>query len=222
MPARGVGGDYYDFLDLGNRNVGVALADVAGKGIAAALIMSVVQASLRSLTETRNGSLADLVGKMNRLLHRSTGSNSYATFFYAQVDEDKRELRYVNAGHNPPMLFRGAGWSAGQEPFDVSAANIEELATGGTIIGMFAQAAYEEASLELRSGDVLMLFSDGVSEAHNPAEEEFGEERLKALLRKVAHRPVNSMCAAMMQELKNWMLDAPQHDDLTYVVMKVS
>jgi predicted permease len=222
MPARGVGGDYYDFLDLGNRNVGVALADVAGKGIAAALIMSVVQASLRSLTEMRNGSLADLAGKMNRLLHRSTGSNSYATFFYAQVDEDKRELRYVNAGHNPPMLFRGAGWSANHFPFVASTANVEELATGGTIIGMFAQAAYEEALIELRSGDVLMLFSDGVSEAHDPAEEEFGEERLKELLRKVAHLPVNDMAGAVMQELKNWMRDAPQHDDLTFVLMKVS
>ena len=107
LPARGVGGDYYDFLDLGNRQVGVALADVAGKGIAAALIMSVVQASLRTLSDMRNGSLADLATKMNRLLHRSTGSNSYATFFYAQVDELKHELRYVNAGHNPPMLLRG-------------------------------------------------------------------------------------------------------------------
>jgi sigma-B regulation protein RsbU (phosphoserine phosphatase) len=222
MPARGVGGDYYDFLDLGNRHVGVALADVAGKGIAAALIMSVVQASLRSLTEMRNGSLADLASKMNRLLHRSTGSNSYATFFYAQVDEDKRELRYVNAGHNPPMLFRGAGWSASHVPFVASTANVEELATGGTIIGMFAQAAYEEALIELRSGDVLMLFSDGVSEAHDPAEEEFGEERLKELLRKVAYLPVNDMAGAVMEELKNWMRDAPQHDDLTFVLMKVS
>jgi len=221
MPARGVGGDYYDFLDLGNKQIGVALADVAGKGIAAALIMSVVQASLRSLTDMRNGSLADLASKMNRLLHRSTGANSYATFFYAQVDEEKHQLRYVNAGHNPPMLFRGQNWTNGHVPFVASAANVEELATGGTIIGMFAQAAYEEALIELRSGDVLMLFSDGVSEAHNPAEEEFGEERLKDLLRKVAHLPVNEMCAAVMQDLKIWMLDAPQHDDLTYVLMKV-
>lgn len=221
MPARGVGGDYYDFLDLGSRQVGVALADVAGKGIAAALIMSIVQASLRSLTEMRNGSLAELAAKMNRLLHRSTGSNSYATFFYAQVDEEKRELRYVNAGHNPPMLFRGAGWSTNHVPFVASVAPVEELATGGTIIGMFAQASYEEARIELRSGDVLMLFSDGVSEAHNPAEEEFGEERLRELLRKVAELPVNEMCTAVMQELKKWMLDAPQHDDLTYVLMKV-
>lgn len=222
MPARGIGGDYYDFLDLGNRQVGVALADVAGKGIAAALIMSVVQASLRSLTDILNGSLGELAAKMNRLLHRSTGSNSYATFFYAQVDEAKREMRYVNAGHNPPMLLRGPGWTSSHVPFVASVASVEELATGGTIIGMFAQAAYEEALLELRSGDVMILFSDGVSEAHNPAEEEYGEERLKALLRKVGHLSVNDMATAVMQELKNWMLDAPQHDDLTFVLMKVA
>jgi predicted permease len=222
MPARGIGGDYYDFLDLGNRQVGVALADVAGKGIAAALIMSVVQASLRSLTDMRNGSLGELAAKMNRLLHRSTGSNSYATFFYAQVDEAKREMRYVNAGHNPPMLLRGPGWTSSHVPFVASVASVEELATGGTIIGMFAQAAYEEALLELRSGDVMILFSDGVSEAHNPAEEEYGEERLKELLRKVGHLSVNDMATAVMQELKNWMLDAPQHDDLTFVLMKVA
>jgi sigma-B regulation protein RsbU (phosphoserine phosphatase) len=87
---------------------------------------------------------------------------------------------------------------------------------------MFAQAAYEEALIELRSGDVMILFSDGVSEAHNPAEEEYGEQRLKELLRKVSHLPVNDMAGAVMQELKNWMLDAPQHDDLTFVLMKVS
>ena len=107
-------------------------------------------------------------------------------------------------------------------PFVASAANVEELATGGTIIGMFAQAAYEEALIELRSGDVTILFSDGVSEAHNPAEEEYGEERRKELLRKVSHLAVNDMAGAVMQELKKWMLDAPQHDDLTFVLMKVS
>ena len=134
--------------------------------------------------------------------------------------KQKHELRYVNAGHNPPMLLRGPGWVSGHVPFVASAANVEELATGGTIIGMFAQAAYEEALIELRSGDVMILFSDGVSEAHNPAEEEYGEQRLKELLRKVSHLPVNDMAGAVMQELKNWMLDAPQHDDLTFVLMK--
>jgi putative ABC transport system permease protein len=164
LPARGVGGDYYDFIDLGNRHMGIALADVAGKGIAAALVMSVVQASLRSLAESTGASLAGLASKMNRLLYRSTGPNSYATFFYAQFDEERRQLRYVNAGHNPPYLLRA------------STGELEELSVGGTIIGMFPVARYEEAIVEFQPGDVLMAFTDGVSEAHDPAEDEFGED----------------------------------------------
>ena len=208
LPARGVGGDYYDFIDLGNRNIGIALADVAGKGIAAALVMSVVQASLRSLAET-GVSLAGLASKMNRLLYRSTGTNSYATFFYAQFDEERRQLCYVNAGHNPPYLLRG------------STGELEELSVGGTIIGMFPVARYEEAIVELQPGDVLMAFTDGVSEAHDPAEDEFGEDRLKDLLRGSAHLPVNEMAAKILDELKKWMRDAPQFDDLTFILIQV-
>jgi serine phosphatase RsbU (regulator of sigma subunit) len=211
IPARGVGGDYYDFLELGNKQIGVALADVAGKGIPAALVMSVVQASLRSLADQNGSSLAQLATTMNRLLHRSTGVNSYATFFYAQFDEDRRQLRYVNAGHNPPFLLR-----------NTSNPTIEELSAGGTIIGMFPQSSYEETTLDLASGDVLMLFSDGVSEANNPNEDEFGEERLKNVLCRTAHLPIKEMAAQILQELKNWMADAAQFDDLTFVLMKVA
>ncbi len=210
MPARGIGGDYYDFLDLGNGQIGIALADVAGKGVAAALLMSVVQASLRSLASSNGASLSDLAGRMNGLLHRATAASSYATFFYAQFDEQRRRLRYVNAGHNPPFLLRcGNG------------AHIEELATGGMIIGMFAQSSYDEAAVNVNAGDVLMLFSDGVTEAHNPSEDEFGEERVKDVLRRSAHLPINDMAAQILDELKTWMQDAPQHDDLTFVLMKV-
>ena len=209
IPARGVGGDYYDFLDLGNEHIGVALADVAGKGIAAALVMSVVQASLRSLAETSGLSLADLAARMNRLLHRSTGTNSYATFFYARFDPSNRQLRYVNGGHNPPFLLRSAG------------TEIEELSVGGTIIGMFPVVRYEEGTVNLKSGDVLLAFTDGVSEAHDPNEEEFGEDRLKDLLRRTAHLPIPEMSAKILEELKVWMSDAVQFDDLTFIVMKL-
>jgi len=208
IPARGVGGDYYDFLDLGYGKIGIALADVAGKGIAAALVMSVVQASLRSLAETDGAALADLAAKMNRLLYRSTGTSSYATFFYARFDEERRELRYVNAGHNPPYLLRNSG-------------EMEELPAGGLVIGMFPAARYEEAALQLRPGDVLIVFSDGVPEAHNPEDEEFGEDRLKDLLRKTACLSVNEMATRILDELKDWMRDAPQFDDLTFILMKV-
>ncbi len=219
LAARNVGGDYYDFLQFGNHTLGIALADVAGKGIAAALIMAVVQASLRIIAGEGNVSLPDLAAKMNRFLHRSTGFNSYATFFYAQLDEDKRQLRYVNAGHNPPYLVRALRPTPQENG---SSAPIEELATGGMIIGMFPVANYEESVVDLEPGDVLIAFTDGVTEALNPAEEEFGEERLKELIRRVAHLPVIEITGAISKELRDWIAAAPQHDDLTFVVMKVN
>ena len=174
LAARNVGGDYYDFLQVDDHSIGIALADVAGKGIAAALIMAVVQASLRIIAAEGNISLPELAAKMNRFLHRSTGFNSYATFFYAQLDEDKRQLRYVNAGHNPPYLVRAL---RPDPQGNDSSAPIEELATGGMIIGMFPGANYDESIVDLQPGDVLMAFTDGVTEALNADDEEFGEER---------------------------------------------
>jgi putative ABC transport system permease protein len=211
LAARSVGGDYYDFFDLEDQRIGIALADVAGKGVAAALIMSVVQASLRILATEQNASLGTLAARMNQLLHRSTGSSSYATFFYAQIDARTRQLRYVNAGHNPPCLLR---YAADQ--------SIEELPAGGTVIGLFPQSSYEEAVVDLRPGDVLLAFTDGVPEALNPTEEEFGEERLKSLLRRTAHLPVDEIASTIATELKNWIDSAPQFDDLTFVLVKVA
>lgn len=219
LAARSVGGDYYDFLQVGDHRLGIALADIAGKGIAAALIMAVVQASLRILTTDGNISLPELAAKMNRFLHQSTGASSYATFFYAQLDERKRQLRYVNAGHNPPYLVRS--FKSARDPND-SVPQIEELATGGMIIGMFPSANYEESIVDLNPGDVLMAFTDGVTEALNPTEEEFGEQRLKELLLRVVHLPIFEITAAVSKELRNWIADAPQHDDLTFIVMKVN
>ncbi len=209
IPARSVGGDYYDFLDLGSSRTGIALADVAGKGVPAALIMSVVQASLRVLSAQPEMALPDLAARMNYFLYRSTGTNSYATFFYAQWDDRDRRLRYVNAGHNPPYLLRADG-------------SVEELPAGGTVIGLFPKAAYEEAALDLSPGDVLIVFTDGVPEALNPADEEFGEDRLKAVTRAVAHLPVDAMSAHIAAEMKSWIQDAAQYDDLTFVLLKVN
>lgn len=210
LPARGVGGDYYDFLRIGSDQLGVALADVAGKGIAAALVMSVVQASLRSLADDPVVPLSQITTKLNKLLCASTGPNSYATFFYARFDEVTRCLRYVNGGHNPPFLLHNH-----------NSGNIQELSTGGMIVGMFPFSQYEEGSVQLEPGDVLMLFTDGVSEAHNPQEEEFGEERLKDVLRRYGHLPAEEMSTAILADLREWMADAPQHDDLTFVLMKI-
>ncbi len=208
LAARSVGGDYYDFFQMRDHTIGIALADVAGKGVAAALIMAVVQASLRIIASEENISLPELAGKLNRFLHRSTGFSSYATFFYAQLDEQKHQLRYVNAGHNPPYLFREN--------------EIEELATGGMIVGMFPAASYEDAVVDLHTGDLLLAFTDGVTEALNPAGEEFGEERLKDLVRGVAHLPISEITRSISERLREWIDDAVQHDDITFIVMKVN
>jgi phosphoserine phosphatase RsbU/P len=157
---------------------------------------------------------------MNGFLHRSTGSNSYATFFYAQLDERSRQLRYVNAGHNPPYLLRPAAWHAAGT--SDAPAEIRELTIGGTVLGLFPQMTYEEASVQLRSGDVLVAFTDGVTEALNASEEEFGEERLKNLLRGVIHLPAGEISSRISEGLRGWIKDTDQYDDLTFVVMKVN
>jgi putative ABC transport system permease protein len=213
-PARSVGGDYYDFLDLGNHRVGIALADVAGKGVAAALIMAVVQASLRIVAADRETSLPVLAAKINDYLHRSTLSKSYATFFYAQLDEAERQLRYVNAGHNPPYLVRRSDGADGVE--------IRELTVGGMVLGLFPEMTWDEAVVELQRGDVLIAFTDGVTEALNTAEEEFGEARLKDVIRGTLHLPAAAISARLSEALRIWIGDTAQYDDLTFIVIKVS
>ncbi len=217
LPARSIGGDYYDFIQIGDQRIGIALADVSGKGVAAALIMSVVQASLRIIASDGDISLPRLAARMNEFLYRTTPGNKYATFFYAQVDGDRRQLRYVNAGHNPPYLMRArqSGDAAGN-------GQMEELTIGGAVVGMLPGMSYEEATVDLCSGDVLLAYTDGVTEAHNPDSVEFGEERLKALLAEIAHLSADEIRARLAQELKNWIEDAEQYDDLTFVVMKVN
>jgi putative ABC transport system permease protein len=214
VPARLIGGDYYDFVELGDGRIGIALADVSGKGVAAALIMSVVQASLRIISSEGDVPSPRLVARMNEFVYRSTPASKYATFFYAQLDDRRRELRYVNAGHQPPYLLRAR--ATGSAPPD-----IEALSAGGTVVGMFPESEYVEATVELCPGDVLLAFTDGVPEAQNPESEEFGEERLQVLLRKTAHLSADEISARISVEMKDWIRDAEQYDDLTFIVMKV-
>jgi sigma-B regulation protein RsbU (phosphoserine phosphatase) len=234
-PARGVGGDYYDFLALGNGLLGIAVADVSGKGMSAALLMSVVQASLRVQATTAagvNGQLTELVASMNRLLYQSTDASHYATFFYALFDERARRLSYVNAGHNPPMLFRrgrrvsahtvgeGSSGAASPEPGLVREP-FYPLARGGPVIGLLEDCAYEHEMIELQPGDVPVAYTDGVSEAQNPEGDEFGEARLAEVIAAHAHLSAEELRDRIVAGLRAWVCDAPQYDDLTLVVMKV-
>jgi len=177
--------------------------------------MSVVQASLRIISSEGTVAPPQLVARMNQFLYRSTPDSKYATFFYAQLDRLCRQLRYVNAGHNPPFLLRAARSTTD------AATELEQLSVGGTVVGMFPGMDYEEATVELCPGDVLLVFTDGVPEAHSPENEEFGEERLQALLRRVAHLPADEISARISAEMTRWIGGAEQYDDLTFIVMKV-
>lgn len=237
-PARGVGGDYYDFILLEGGRVGVAVADVAGKGISAALLMSTVQASLRSRADGVDDRLTDLVSTMNRLLKRSSGSASYASFFYALFDERTRALTYVNAGHNPPLLVRAAR-GVGDDGGDPSRATLpggdglglalsggpepraSYLTRGGPVIGLFENFGYEQETIALGSGDLVVAYTDGVTEALNPRGEEFGEARLEGVVRSLADLPAGELMEQVIEHLRDWCQDAPQHDDVTLVVLKV-
>src|SRR5215468_1036247 len=216
QPARGVGGDYYDFIKFDNQQLGVAIADVAGKGIAAALLMSTVQATLRSLSAGGNGqghannSLADMVTTLNRLLCGSTRGANYVTFFYAQYDQTTQRLAYVNAGHNPPFFFRA-------DPSH----DFRSLSSGGMFVGMFEHCGYEQEVVQMQPGDVLIAFTDGLPEAHNAQGEEFDEERIKETLAATAQLSVNEIRDEMVRRVKEWIASAPQYDDLTFIVMKV-
>jgi sigma-B regulation protein RsbU (phosphoserine phosphatase) len=271
QPAREVGGDYFDFLDLDNGEMGIAVADVAGKGIAAALLMSIVQASLRSQAAAQTQMvgnkepLAHLAREMNRLLWRSTSAASYVTFFYAQFDERSRQLTYVNAGHNPPLLFRAGNKERKETPPSKSTGEAQpppyaplpaadnalettaashlaceavvnfpppddalaaepswtELTCGGMALGLFNESRYEQEVIQMRPGDLLFSYTDGVTEALNIVGEEFGETRLQALLADTAHLPTEEVREEVVRRLLAWCQGAPQHDDLTFVVLKV-
>jgi phosphoserine phosphatase RsbU/P len=251
QPARGVGGDYYDFLALDDGQIGIAVADVAGKGISAALLMSIVQASLRSQAASARGSLSDLVSTMNRLMYSSTTEASYATFFYAQFDERSRRLTYVNAGHNPPFLMRAAssqeaeaearallrcqrsasagGVAVMEAPIastadaaaDQRARLTKMLTSGGPVIGVFSDCVYEQETIQLERGDVLVAYTDGVTEALNSEGEEFGECRLEQVLAASTRLSAEEISARIVERVRQWCGSAPQHDDLTFIVLKV-
>jgi sigma-B regulation protein RsbU (phosphoserine phosphatase) len=235
-PARGVGGDYYDFIVLDDGKVGIAVADVAGKGISAALLMCTVQASLRSQAQTVNGNLTALVSSMNRLLHVSTDAASYATFFYAQFDERTGLLTYVNAGHNPPMLVRasksvkaqGVGFAGGSAHIGLEErrdgeglADVTLLTKGGPIIGAFNDCVYEQETIQMERGDLLVAYTDGVTEARNADDQEFGEASLRRIIDSSAHLPAQRLSEQIVDRVRQWCGDVPPHDDLTLVVMRV-
>ena len=208
-PALGVGGDYYDFLALPGGRLGVAVGDVSGKGIAAALMMATLQASLRGEAMRGSENLARMIAGVNRLVFDASTANRYATFFYAEYDPECRALTYVNAGHNPPMLFRACG------------AGVERLEVGGTVIGLLESFPFHQATVTLDPADMLVAYTDGVSEAMNPQDEEWGEARMMEVLERCRGLGAARTIEYVMAGADEFASGAPQHDDMTLVVMNV-
>ena len=211
-PARTVGGDYYDFLELPEGKLGIAIGDVSGKGIGAALMMASLEASLRGQASVVRD-LAELVSRVNNLVFGASSVSRYATFFYAEYDPQDRRLSYVNAGHNPPVILRPVQSDAGYQ--------VHRLEAGGPVVGLFRDCRYEQGSFALESGDTLLLFTDGVSESMNNEDEEWGEERLIEFAKTCQDLRAAEAMNRIMTAACEFAAGAPQHDDMTVVVMRV-
>jgi phosphoserine phosphatase RsbU/P len=224
--ALGVGGDYYDFLALPGGMLGIALGDISGKGIPAALMMASLQASLRAEAMRAGNEIAELMARVNQALYEASSADRYATFFYAQFDPASRRLTYVNGGHCAPLLFRadasagaaGAVEIAGVER--LGSKKIERLDDGGPVIGLIPECAYQQAEVTLAPGDLLVVFTDGVSEAMNPSLEEWGEDRLIATVRAAQSCEASEIITRIMQGADDFAAGAPQHDDMTLIVLR--
>jgi phosphoserine phosphatase RsbU/P len=217
--ARDVGGDYYDFIALCNGTLGIAIGDVSGKGISAALLMASIRAALHGLTFSGDLDLARVIEGLNRIIYDSSTSNRFVTFFFGEYDPVARTLDYVNAGHNPPLLLRPTMHDGFCSP-EVDCM-VELLETGGPVLGIFTEVHYEQGRIHLRPYDVLIAFTDGISEAMTAGLEEWGEERLIAAARTSTQGSAQDIVAAVIASADEFTAGAPQSDDLSLVVLKV-
>lgn len=209
-PALGVGGDYYDFLELPGSKFGIAIGDISGKGIGASLMMASLQASLRGQAIHFKDDLAGLMTQVNELLYEASTSNRYATFFYSQYDPATHKLSYVNAGHNPPFLMRASG-------------EVLRLEDGGAVVGMLPSMLvdYTQGEVDLEAGDLLVGFTDGISEAMNPQDEEWSEEAMLEELKEVREKSSEEILNYIVACADRFANGAKQHDDMTMIIIKV-
>ncbi len=206
IPAKDVGGDYYDFIPLKDDNLVFCLGDISGKGIPAALLMANLQASLRGQT-LMDIPCKDCVAFTNNLLYRSTDVNKYATLFYGVLHASVDKITFCNAGHNEPILIDHDG-------------NVERLKEGGIIVGALPEITYEEKTIDFPSGDVLVVYSDGITEAMDRKEEEFGEERLINLIKENRHLSASELIDKIINIVNKHAEGEDQMDDMTIVIIK--
>jgi sigma-B regulation protein RsbU (phosphoserine phosphatase) len=208
-PARMVSGDYYDFMPLSENALAFAIGDVAGKGISAALLMAAIQSIMRTQLSTSAGgpfSAASLVSRLNRQLYANTAPEKYATFFFTLYDETSHALTYTNAGHLSPLLLHGGEFSS--------------LEPTGTVVGAFPSARYQERSVTLDPGDLLVAYTDGIVEPENAYGEMFGDDRLKELMVKYSAADSSELIARTMEAVNQWTGSSELQDDMTMVVAR--
>lgn len=211
-PAHEVGGDFYDLFRTSNGDIAVVLGDVAGKGLPAAILMGVVHGAVRAIAAGSTGTNhAALAGHLNELLRSSTADNRYVTLFWGSIDAAGRTLRYVNAGHLPPLLLRrGANGRVA----------VERLEDGGPVLGLLPFATYQGGEVQLREGDLLVAYSDGLSEATNAADEELGTDRVVAAIESHFGGTPREVVSRLVQLAREFAGRQPLRDDLTLLVVR--
>ena len=205
-PASKIGGDYYDYFLLGNSRLAFSIGDVSGHGISASLLMASVEAYVRSNSHLYGNNIKTFIREMNSFLFQSTEDNKFVTFFYSVYDDKTRKMIYVNAGHNPPFLLNGNGF--------------EKLDKGGLLLGAVENAVYEQGEVNLQAGDLLLLYTDGVTETMNEKEELYGDERLKKVISDNKTRNAESVKQNLLEAVKKYAGLRPQEDDITVIVVK--
>ncbi|MDP9361451.1 MAG: PP2C family protein-serine/threonine phosphatase [Acidobacteriota bacterium] len=205
IAAQEIGGDYFDFVPMPDGRSAICLGDVSGKGLPASLLMANVQATIRLLASL-GISAAETMARANSLLCRSTPPEKFVTFFFSILDPVRHTMAFCNAGHNPPLLFSASGHS--------------DLRTSGLVLGMIDGHPYKEGSVTLAPGDVVVIYSDGVTEAVNSMDEEFGEERLIEIARLHRHESAASMLSSIIAAVLQHCGTQPQYDDMTLVIVK--
>jgi len=206
LPARHVGGDYYDFLHFGQDRLGLVIGDISGKGIAAALLMANLQANIRSQSALAVDHPQRLLRSVNQLFCDNTADAAFATLFFAEYHNSTGRLRYANCGHLPPLLLR-------------SDDSLERLQATATIMGAFKEWDCDLAECQISPGDTLVLYTDGVTESFSPSGEEFGEERLVDALRRNRRLPSEALLSAIVDEVRRFS-PHEQHDDITLIIAK--
>jgi serine phosphatase RsbU (regulator of sigma subunit) len=206
LPCYQVGGDYYDFISIDKDRLGVVIADVAGKGISASLLMASLRAALLAEVESHYD-IQRMAGRLNDFVFKSSPINSFITFVFCDIDRRSGAIRYVNAGHNPPFVMGKSGRSV-------------NLESSGFALGMFPNAAFEPGGIQLESEDVLVLYTDGIPEARSETQREYTEERMKGLVK--AHRdlPAKQLSTRILDDVRDFAEGTEQADDITLVIIK--